>query len=782
MAVVPSFGLICYTAKKHRDLAASQVKISALGAARAIAAEQDRVIENAHQFLVTLARIPQIRGIDNAACHQVLAGLLEPIYADLIVADRKGHSLCAALSPATSVASPNGAHFRRTLETYGFSVGDLRDHPRAGKTVLDIGYPVSTSPGYVEAVVSAALDLSWITRLTVDRHIQPGMTFTLVNENGAVLLRHPDASHLKEKRIFSESVDSRNFLHEAEQTAEVEGADDIERLFAFRRLRYPINGQTVYASIDIPVNVAFAEARRILVVDLMILGLLSTIALSAAWFGADMFVLRRIRDIIAATKQVATGTLTARTSLPYGNSELGHLARAFDDLAHALETREAEVVHATKQIQTQRQQQRALYDLNRGITSTLDLGNVLKTLLDHVSALYPHCVVTVNWINNQTGALEPLTKSRLNESDTLPSDLARLQSLPGVVLKQQSPVAISNVQIDPRTTDHDFFRRHRLFSYLGLPLLAKHDILGVLSFYSKEEREFSQEEMKFINTLTHEAAIAIYNSRLFAQTQEQATELEKSNRIKDEFLSVMSHELRTPLNIIMNYCEVLKMGTFGELTPDQTSGLDKISAQSEHLLSLINGILEITKIEAGTLTMLKEPVDLVAFMSESQSDYVTPTDGELAVKWDYPSDLPTIITDRMKLKQILLNLVNNAIKFTDHGLVLVSVRVVEQGQMIEIQVADTGAGIPNDQLDCIFDKFRQLDSAATRDHSGAGLGLYIVKTFVDLFAGKIEVQSKLGEGSEFTVRLPIQRDHSESSIVHRSSNPFERYSDLENNY
>jgi signal transduction histidine kinase/HAMP domain-containing protein len=550
-------------------------------------------------------------------------------------------------------------------------------------------------------------------------------------------------------------------LQDHEPTAARKGADGIERLFAFHRLRYPINGQTVYAAIDIPTNAAFAQTRRVLLHDLIVLGLLSMLVLTAVWFGADIFVLRRIRDIVAITQQVAAGKLGARTTLSYGNSELGHLARAFDDLARTLEKREAEMLQAAAQIQTQRQQQRVLYDLNRGITSTLDLSHVLRTLAHHVSGLYPQCIVTVSWVNKQ-GTLEPVTQAEGNDSDAVYTEPARLQSFPSLVLRQQSPVTISNVQVDPRTADPEFYRRHCLFSYLGLPLFTNHRILGVLSFYCKEEREFSTEEMSFINTLAHEAAIAIYNSQLFEQTREQAIELEKSNRIKDEFLGVMSHELRTPLNVIMNYAEVLKMETFGPLTPDQKSGLEKIGSHSGHLLSLINGILEITKIEAGKLSLQEEVVNLAAFMAESQSDYVNPMGKNLLIEWTYSGDLPTIMIDRMKLKQILSNLVGNAIKFTDGGSVLVAAEVLEPGLVLEIRVADSGPGIPNEQLDRIFDKFRQVDSATTRHHSGAGLGLYIVKTFVDLFEGTIGVESKLGEGSVFTVRLPIKRDWCEA--------------------
>jgi len=607
----------------------------------------------------------------------------------------------------------------------------------------------------VRAVVSAALDMSWINHGAVDAHLYPGVTFTLVSSGGSVLLRYPHGDDWIGKSIFSEASEQRISSRDIEKTIEATGPDGVRRLFAFSRLKNPVGGQIVYAAIDLPETLATAKTKEILVENLIALGVVSAIILSLAWFGTDVVVLRRIRDIIAATNRVAEGNLSARTTLAYENSELGQMARAFDNLAQALEKRQVEAVESAQRIHKQQQQQEVLYDLNRNITSTLDLASVVRTLLDHISALFPTCAVTISWINKQTNDLEPIAHRGFDDTEQTETDLKSAQLLPLLVLKQQFPVAISNARRDPDTSNHDFLLRHKLTSYLGLPLIAKREILGVLSFYTREEREFSHEEIDFLNALVNEAAIAIYNSRLFEQTREQTIELEKSNKIKDEFLGVMSHELRTPLNIIMNYSEALKMGTFGDISPDQARGTEKIRTQAGHLLSLINGILEITKIESATATVQADSIDVVDFMSESESDYTMPLEKELVLEWNYAGDLPAIVSDRVKLKQILTNLINNAIKFTDQGYVRVSARVAADGETLALEVADSGPGIAEESLPFVFEKFRQIDSATTRNYDGAGLGLYIVKNFVDLLGGKIDVRSKVGEGSMFTVRLPL---------------------------
>jgi signal transduction histidine kinase/HAMP domain-containing protein len=754
LAVIPAFAVILYSAAKHRDLTTQQVQRNALGAARAIAAEQERFFESAHQFLIMLSRVPQIREQNKNSCGKFLTGLLEPLYADLGLADVKGNLLCSALPAGHSLLRSNGPHQNHVVETHDFSAGQIRTDRATGMTLMDLGFPILDSTGVLRAVVVAALNLSWLSRLTAENHLYSGATLSLVDGDGNVFLRYPQGRYSIGQPIFAKALDDGMLSQETEKAVESIGSDGVRRLIAFARLKSPVGGKPIYAAIDISAAMAFEEADQILVHDLMILGLLTALTLVAAWFGADVVVLRRIRDIVAATRQITAGKLSARTRLPYGRSELGQMARTFDELAQALEKRKAEADATTRHIQKQQQQQNALYDLNLTITSTLDLTCVLNTLLDEISPLFSSCVTTVGLINKQSGAMEIIARRNLDQTDGMQDGITIEQGLPLVVLKRQSTQAISNAQIDPRTTNPEFFRQHRLVSYLGMPLIAKGECLGVLSFYTKEEHCFAAEEMNFLTALVNQAAIAIYNSRLYEQTRNQAVQLEKSNKIKDEFLGVMSHELRTPLNIIMNYAEALRMGTFGNISRDQEKSAEKIRCQAGHLLTLINGILEITKIESATLTLFKDRIDLSEFMTENRSDYMMPVDKNLILQWEF-SDLPVITSDRMKLKQILTNLINNAIKFTDHGRVSISAQMINLERTLEFIVADTGSGIPGDLLPSIFDKFRQIDSTTTRNHSGAGLGLYIVKTFVDLLGGTISVQSRVGEGSVFTVQLPV---------------------------
>jgi PAS domain S-box-containing protein len=248
-------------------------------------------------------------------------------------------------------------------------------------------------------------------------------------------------------------------------------------------------------------------------------------------------------------------------------------------------------------------------------------------------------------------------------------------------------------------------------------------------------------------------------------------ELEKSNKVKSEFLSVMSHELRTPLNVIMGYTTMIKEYTKGEMDRVNVVALEKIDNQAKDLLAMVNRIMDATVIESGNVRAEVQDVHVGTLLEQLRSMYDYPREKDVGLIWRCPSSLPGMRTDPVKLKHILQNLINNALKFTEKGAVTVAVQlrsgdfglrssneehgVKEIRQFIEFAVADTGSGIPPESLPAVFDMFHQVDSSATREYGGIGLGLYIAKKYTELLGGAIAVKSKVGEGSVFTVTLPL---------------------------
>ncbi len=233
----------------------------------------------------------------------------------------------------------------------------------------------------------------------------------------------------------------------------------------------------------------------------------------------------------------------------------------------------------------------------------------------------------------------------------------------------------------------------------------------------------------------------------------QSHELEKASRLKSEFLANMSHELRTPINVILGYTSLMRERIYGALSEQQDEALAKVYNTSQHLLELINDILDLSKIEAGKMPLHVEPVALSEIVDEL-AETVAPMvrAKELDFHVNVGAELPTVETDRTKLKQVLLNLVSNAIKFTHEGVVAVSARPA--GDVVRITVEDTGIGIKPENLESIFEDFRQIDQSHTREYGGTGLGLSITRKLLTLLGGTISVESTYGEGSKFVIDLP----------------------------
>jgi signal transduction histidine kinase len=246
-----------------------------------------------------------------------------------------------------------------------------------------------------------------------------------------------------------------------------------------------------------------------------------------------------------------------------------------------------------------------------------------------------------------------------------------------------------------------------------------------------------------------------YFAQLIRVQKALKEEAEQKNQGKKEVLDIVSHEFRTPLNLISGYAQALKSDTLGEVTEEQKQALAKIIRQSDNLLYLVNTILDLTRIEAGDLSVQREEIPLAEYLREMKLNYEVILDKPLLLQWAFAPDLPTIVSDKVKLTIILQNLIDNAIKFTDNGSIQISARRRGDRKSVEFDVVDTGVGIPREALPIIFEKFRQVDSSITRVHGGVGLGLHIVRAFTEMLGGTIAVKSELNKGSAFTLTLPV---------------------------
>jgi signal transduction histidine kinase len=290
---------------------------------------------------------------------------------------------------------------------------------------------------------------------------------------------------------------------------------------------------------------------------------------------------------------------------------------------------------------------------------------------------------------------------------------------------------------------------------LAVPLLREDRIIGGLVVRRKSTGEFRPEVIELLKTFATQSVLAIQNARLFREIEEKSQQIEAANRHKSEFLANMSHELRTPLNAIIGFSEVLQERLFGELNDKQAEYTDDILTSGRHLLSLINEILDLSKVEAGRMELELATFDLPIAIDNARTfvrERATTHGITLDVKVD--ERLGDVVGDERKIKQILLNLLSNAVKFTPAG-GRIGINARQTDGVVEISVTDTGIGIaPEDQAK-VFEEFRQVGSDKAKKIEGTGLGLTLAKKFVELHGGRIWVESEVGKGSTFVFTLPI---------------------------
>ncbi|MGH7848488.1 MAG: GAF domain-containing protein, partial [Candidatus Binatia bacterium] len=403
---------------------------------------------------------------------------------------------------------------------------------------------------------------------------------------------------------------------------------------------------------------------------------------------------------------------------------------------------------------------KALGEVGQAVSSTLDLGKVLTTIVTHAIQLS----------GTQGGAIyeydEASQEFHLTTTHHLEKDLIdALQERPirlgegaiGKAAVLRSPVQIPDALNDPEYSLERLWTGLAQFghrSILAVPLLREQQIIGGLVVLRNESGSFSQEVIQLLQTFAAQSVLAIQNARLFREIEDKSRELEVANRHKSAFLANMSHELRTPLNAIIGFSQVLLDPWMKVGEDERVQFLTDIFNSGKHLLNLINEILDLSKIEAGKMELQMEPASLQAIL-DAVCSTVRPLAAEKTINLDVESSsIPILYMDSARIKQILLNLVGNAVKFTPRD-GQVWVRTSHDNGFVRIEVGDTGPGIAAEDHERIFLEFQQAGSDVGKPE-GTGLGLALAKKFVEMHGGRIWVESELGKGSRFFFTLPVR--------------------------
>jgi two-component system, NtrC family, sensor kinase len=482
----------------------------------------------------------------------------------------------------------------------------------------------------------------------------------------------------------------------------------------------------------------------------------------------DAYRRMRLQALIAVPmvhegRPIGVVSVSRGTPGPFSDRQIALLRTFADQAVIAIEN-----VRLFKELQAKTQdltrsvgQLTALGEVGRAVSSTLDLETVLSTIVSRAIQLSGTDGGSVYEYDEATKEFSLRASRGLPEAyveqvrDTRPR---KGEGAVGRVAQTREPVQIADIS-DPAAYESRV--RHTLLhiglrALLAVPLIAEDQLVGALIVMRKRTGTFAAEEVTLLQTFATQSALAIQNARLFREIEEKSRQLEVASQHKSEFLANMSHELRTPLNAIIGFSEVLSERMFGELNEKQEEYLKDIYASGTHLLSLINDILDLSKIEAGRMELELTDFHLPQAI-ENALTLVRERAGRRGIALAHTMDerLGEVRGDQRKIKQVLLNLLSNAIKFTPEG-GRIEVGAVLKDGFVEVSVSDTGVGIALEDQGKVFEEFRQVGTAEKKAE-GTGLGLTLCRKFIELHGGRIWVKSQLGAGSTLTFTIPVHR-------------------------
>jgi len=498
-------------------------------------------------------------------------------------------------------------------------------------------------------------------------------------------------------------------------------------------------------------DAAYTHSRRIVIgfaVGSIALALLLGYAISWSVIGP-------VQQMDARFEEIASGDFSQRLEVP-NRDELGTLAANLNRMSADLGRLYQQIETRNRELSESLEQQTATSEILGVIASSpTDIQPVLDVVAERAARLCEAedaVIFRVVGDNHQRAA-----KYGSIPAPEFPVPITR--GFPGgraIIDRQTVHIHDIMLEIDTEYSDVKTIQKEiGQRTVLATPLLREGVAIGAIVIRRLLVRPFTDKQIALLKTFADQAVIAIENVRLFHEIEEKSKQLEAANKHKSDFLARVSHDLRTPLNAIMGFTRIVLRRMEGQMPDLQKENLKKVLISSEHLLNLINGLLDLAKIDAG-----KMEVSADTFRVEDIINMTTATvepllkDGRVRIVRDVTPNLPPLKTDRDKLKQILFNLLSNAAKFTEQGEIKVSASP-ENGNL-KLAVADTGIGMKKEALDHIFEEFQQAEKTTASKYGGTGLGLAIVKKFINLMGGEIIVESEEGKGSKFTITLPME--------------------------
>ncbi|MGE5059111.1 MAG: ATP-binding protein, partial [Betaproteobacteria bacterium] len=630
---------------------------------------------------------------------------------------------------------------------------------RGSEPYMTIAVPIERFAGDVIGVLQAEVNLKYIGDVVSSITIGKAGYAYAVSRSGE-LIAHPDISLVLQRR----NVRQLPVVAAAFDTAP--GTRAVNAVVAKN-----LQGKDVLSSFALIPGFEWAviverpleEAYEALYASMLRTSALFMIGLGMALF-ASYFLARRVvqpvRILREGVERIGAGDLGFRLNLKTGD-EIEVLADEFNRMTEQLQDSyvdlERKVEDRTKELTESLQQQTATSEILGVIASSpTDAQPVLEIIAENAARVTQSEDAVIYRVEanalRRAAKYGPLPWGPIGE---VGQALSRGTIAGRAVIDRQTVHVADMEEFESEFPDARRRAEYGIRSSLATPLLREGVPIGVINVRRKTPQPFTEKEITLLKTFADQAVIAIENVRLFQEIQDKNDQLEAANRHKSQFLANVSHELRTPLNSIIGFTRIVLRRSEGKIEPLQKENLQKVLVSSDHLLTLINELLDLAKIEAGRMEAFAETFKLDEIIRVATTT-VEPLlrNGNVKLITEIAPDIPPMKTDRDKLKQCVLNLLSNAVKFTEKG--EIKVAAARNNGTVKLTVSDTGIGMNQEALKYIFDEFRQADMSSTRKYGGTGLGLAIVKKFINLMGGEIVVASEVGKGSQFTITLPME--------------------------